>query len=175
MAANDDVPAPPRGVRPYDWALRQLRVRQAHRVTRGDGQVVIALIDIGYRHHPALDGHLWRNPRPQRGDVHGWDFVKDDATLEYTGHEEDSSAYFRGHHVFVAGEIAATAPGCPIMILTWSWRRPASLVEAIRYAVEHGAKILVSPHSYLTGDIRDGTALFYRGTNFSRASQVVEF
>ena len=48
----------PRGVKPYDWALRQLRVARAHETTRGDSAVVVAVIDLGYRHHPDLDGHL---------------------------------------------------------------------------------------------------------------------
>ncbi len=99
--------------------------------------------------------------------MHGWNFVNNDARLDYTGPQEDNHCYYRGHHVFVAGEIAAMAPACPVMILTWGWRRPDSLAEAIRYAVEHGARILVMPHGYLTGNLRDGTALFYRGTDFS--------
>jgi hypothetical protein len=93
--------------------------------------------------------------------------VDDDASLEYRGPQEDTSVYFRGHHVFVAGEIAATAPDCPIMILKANWQRPQSMSEAIRYAVEHGAKVLVLPHGYLTGGVRDGTAMFYRGTDFT--------
>jgi subtilisin family serine protease len=157
----------PTGTRPYDWALEQLRVRTAHQVTRGSRDVVVALVDLGYRHHPALNGHLWVNPRPAQGDVHGWDFADDDASPEYRGPDEEVSPYFRGHHTFVAGEIAAVAPGCPIMILRWSEERPRSLTNAMRYAVGHGAKILVIPHGYLTGEVRDGTALFYRGTDFS--------
>jgi hypothetical protein len=93
--------------------------------------------------------------------------VNDDATLAYTGPQEDTSSYYRGHHVFVAGEIAAVAPACPVMILTWGYQRPASLAAAIRYAVGHGAKVLVIPHGYLTGGLRDGTPLFYRGTDFA--------
>lgn len=161
------VPRPPKGVKPYDWALRQLRVPQAHKVARGAKDVVIALIDIGYRHHAALDGHLWRNPDPKRGDVHGWDFVGDDASLEYEGRNEESSKYYRGHHVFVAGEIAATAPECPVMIVRVGYGAPDSWAAGIRYAVGHGAKVLVIPHGYIAGEARDGVPLFYRGTDFS--------
>lgn len=66
----------------YDWARAQLRVPDAHIVTRGSREVVVAVIDLGYRHHPALDGHLWANRCPTRGDVHGWDFVDDDASSQ---------------------------------------------------------------------------------------------
>jgi hypothetical protein len=165
--AQSRQPAAPRGVQPYDWALKQLCIDRAHQVCRGSEDVPVAVIDLGYRHHPALDGRLWVNPRPTRGDIHGWDFADDDASLEYNGPEEDTSEYYRGHHVFVAGEVAAVAPGCPLMILRWSYANPASLARAIRYAVEHGARVLVIPHGYLTGGLADGVGLFYRGTDFT--------
>lgn len=167
MSVPYQLPRPPRGVTPYDWALRQLRVPRAHAITSGDEQTVIALIDIGYRHHRALDGHLWDNPQPAKGDLHGWDFVNNDDTLAYTGPGEDTNYYYRGHHVFVAGEIAAVAPQCKIMILVANWLRPESMSDAIRYAVDHGARVLAMPHGYLTGGMREGGALFYRGTDFT--------
>lgn len=166
-STRDVLPGLPRGVRPYDWALRQLRVTKAHRVTRGSKDVVVAVIDLGYRHHPDLDGHLWRNPNPTRGDVHGWDFMDDDATLDYTGPKEDTSDYYRGHHAFVAGEVAAVAPECPVMIVRVGYGRPDSWWQGIRYAADHGARVLVIPHGYITGEADTGTPLFYQGTDFS--------
>jgi len=165
--ARDRLPGLPRGVRPYDWALRQLRVPGAHRVTRGAKDVVVAVIDLGYRHHPDLDGHLWRNPDPTRGDVRGWDFVDDDATLEYTGPKEKTSEYYRGHHAFVAGEVAAVAPACPVMVVRVGYGRPDSWPQGIRYAVDCGARVLVIPHGYIAGEADTGTPLFYQGTDFS--------
>ena len=114
-------PGLPDGARPYDWPLEQLRVAQAHQLHRGAKEVVVAVIDLGYRHHPLLDGHLWENPNPARGDRHGWDFADDDASLEYAGPDADS-AYYRNHHVFVAGEVAAVAPGCLVMPLRVGYR-----------------------------------------------------
>ncbi|HJN14778.1 MAG TPA: S8 family serine peptidase, partial [Armatimonadota bacterium] len=151
----------PRGVKPYDWALRQLRVARAHETTRGDSAVVVAVIDLGYRHHPDLDGHLWVNPDPDASDRHGWDCADDDASLE-GGADSD---YARGHHVFVAGEVAAVAPECPIMIVRVGYGRPDSWAKGIRYAVDRGARVLVMPHGYLPG--RGDTPLFYQGTDFS--------
>lgn len=164
---NSPLPGLPRGIQPYDWALKQLRVAAAHRVTQGSKEVVVAVIDLGYRHHPDLDGHLWRNPRPEKGDLHGWDFFDDDATLEYTGPQEDSSKYYRGHHAFVAGEVAAVAPECPIMIVRVGYGRPDSWWRGIRYAVDHGARVLIIPHGYITGEAATGTPFFYQGTDFS--------
>ncbi|MFO0954820.1 MAG: S8 family serine peptidase [Isosphaeraceae bacterium] len=158
---------PPEGAAPYDWALAQLRVPEAHQTTSGSPGVVVALIDLGYRHHPALDGHLWTNPRPARGDVHGWDFMDDDASLEYTGANEDS-AYFRNHHVFVAGEIAAVAPKCPIMILRVGYQRNhGSWAKAVRYAADHGARVIVMPHGYIRRGPAGDVPLVYQGTDFS--------
>jgi len=157
----------PQGVKSYDWALRQLRVPQAHRIIRGSPQIIVAVIDLGYRHHPDLDGHLWKNPRPTRGDVHGWDCADDDASLEPVVGPHPDSTYFRGHHVFVAGEVAAVAPECPIMIVRVGYGKPDSWASGIRYAVAHGARVLIIPHDYLHGEKAFGFSLFYHGTDFA--------
>jgi len=159
----------PEGVRePYDWALDQMRVAEAHAITRGSPDVVVAVIDLGYRFHPDHEGHLWVNPRPTRGDVHGWDFAEEDATLEYEGERSDST-YQRGHHAFVVGEVAVTAPKCPIMVLRVGYEphHQKSWPRAIRYAVDHGAKVLIMPHGYITLDHTDGEPLFHKGTDFN--------
>ncbi|MDD5677269.1 MAG: S8 family serine peptidase [Kiritimatiellae bacterium] len=157
----------PKGIRPYDWALRQLHVEQAHAVTRGSKKIIVAIIDLGYRHHPDVDGHLWRNPHPCRGDLHGWDFADNDASLEYRGANAETSDYFRGHHVFIAGEVAAVAPKCPIMILRVGYARgqARSWVQAVRYAVDHGARVIVEPHGYIQGQAVFGGELFSQGTD----------
>ena len=161
------LPGLPGGVAPYDWGLEQLRVPQAHEVTRGSHDVVVAVIDLGYRHHPDMDGHLWCNPKPGAPDVHGWDFADDDASLEYSGAFMADTDYYRGHHVFVAGEVAAVAPECPVMIVRVGYSCPDSWWQGIRYAVDNGARVLVIPHGYLTGRAATGTAWFYQGTDFN--------
>ena len=151
----------------YGWPLHQLNVPKAHRLTRGSNRIVVAVIDLGYRFHPEHEGHLWVNPKPERGDIHGWDFVEDDETLEYNGPLEDSQ-YMRDHHAFVVGEVISVAPNCPIMALRVGYERQESWAEAINYAVEKGANILIIPHGVLTVDPEDGhTPLFYRGTDFT--------
>ena len=156
--------------RPYDWALRQLRIDSAHQVTRGDPGVVVAVIDLGYHHHPDLDGRLWRHPRPKRGEVHGWDFVEDDASLEGGPppvDTPDAVRYYRGHHVFVAGEVGAVAPHCPIMIVRVGYGAPRSWWRGIRYAVDNGARVLVMPHGYLTAERVGRASLFSQGVDFT--------
>ena len=155
----------PRGVRPYDWALRQMRVPAAHKVTRGSKDVIVAVIDLGYRFHPDHEGHLWSHP--QRADLHGWDFADDDASLDYTGlHAAD---YYRDHHTFIVGEVAAVAPACPIMVLRVGYGagEHESWARAVRYAADNGARVLVIPHGYIQGQAEYGEGLFYQGTDFA--------
>ncbi len=170
LGADGDLPA---GIQPYDWALQQLHIPQAHETTRGSSDIIVAVIDLGYRHHPRLDGHLWTNPDPERGDIHGWDFHDDDASLEYTGPGEDS-AYHRNHHVFVAGEVAAVAPECRIMVLRVGYRSHDSWHRAIRYAVDHGARVLVLPHGYIQRAEGSDVPLFYQGTDFAYPEEYPE-
>jgi subtilisin family serine protease len=150
---------------PYGWPLRQLRIPQAHKITRGRRQVVVAVIDIGYRFHPDHKGHLWRNPDPKRGDLHGWDCHDDDASLEYTLHDPDSP-YHRNHHAFVVGEVISCAPLCKVMVVRVGYGNPESWWKGVDYAVEHGAKILVMPHGFISHGTSSPIPLFYRGTDF---------
>lgn len=153
---------------PYGWPLRQLGIPRAHEITRGSPGVVVAVIDLGYNPHPHHEGHLWMNPRARRGDVHGWDCADDDASLEPTGPGADTP-YYRDHHCFIVGEVIACAPQCPVMIVRTSYRSPPeSWRRAIDYAVEHGARVLVMPHGFIShGATPDKPPLFYRGTDFS--------
>ena len=150
----------------YGWPLRQLRIPRAHKTTRGSPDVVVAVIDLGYRHHPDHDGHLWVNPSPGQGDIHGWDCHDDDASLEYNLEDPDST-YHKGHHAFVVGEVIACAPQCPVMVVRVGYGNPDSWARGIDYAVEHGAQILVIPHGFITHGLNSPVPLFYRGTDFS--------
>jgi subtilisin family serine protease len=165
-------PGLPEGTTPYDWALEQLQVPAAHARHRGRPEFVVAVIDLGYRHHPDLEGHLWINPNPTRRDAegrqdrHGWDFADNDGSLEYQGPQAESG-YYTNHHVFVAGEVAAVAPDCRLMILRVSYRNHDSWYQAVDYAVQHGAKVLVMPHGYIGRAPGSEVPLFYQGTDFT--------
>jgi len=170
MRSEKNLPGLPNGIEPYDWALKQLRTKAAHKITKGSKNLVVAVIDLGYTHHPCMEGHLWENPNKPE---HGWDCADDDASLE----NNDDSGYHNyknGHHVFVAGEVASMAPKCPIMIVRVGYMNPDSWWMGIRYAVDHGAKVLVMPHGYLTGNKSNGTALFYQGADFTFPSDNVQ-
>ena len=151
---------------PYGWPYRQLRIPEAHAVTRGSSDVIVAVIDLGYRTHRDHVDHLWKNPNPIRGDLHGWDCHDDDASLEYQGHNADTP-YNMNHHAFVVGEAIACAPECPIMIVRVGYEHANSWWKGIDYAVEHGARIIVLPHGFITHGTNAPIPLFYLGTDFS--------
>jgi len=160
------LPGLPRGIEPYDWALKQLRISRAHKITRGSKDVVVAVIDLGYRDHPDLRKHLWVNPDPKSPARHGWDCHDDDASLE-DNYYHPPTEYSMGHHAFVVGEVAACAPRCPIMAVRVGFGNRDSWWRGIEWAVEHGARILVMPHGIMTQTSETGPLTFERGLDFT--------
>ncbi|MFY9607752.1 MAG: S8 family serine peptidase [Blastocatellia bacterium] len=124
--------------------------------SRGAG-VIVALIDTGIdRNHPDIKDHLWTDPGEIADDnidndndglvddVYGWNFInatKD--TLELRGNTQTSVA---GHGTFIAGLIALIAPEAKIMpIRAFSPDGVSdafSVAQGIKYAVDHGARVL---------------------------------
>ena len=151
---------------PYGWPLRQLRIPQAHRVTRGSPDVIVAVIDLGYTYHPQHEGHLWVNPNPTCGDIHGWDAHDGDGTLEYNLRNPDTP-YNKGHHAFIVGEIIMCAPECKVMAVRVGYENKDCWWKGVDYAVDHGAKVLVMPHGFISHGLDSPYPLFYQGTDFS--------
>jgi subtilisin family serine protease len=119
------------------WALERIGVRKAWEVTRGSSEVTIAVIDTGIDPaHPDLAGKL----------VPGWNAIGQDT----------NTADDHGHGTAVAGVIGAATnnaigiagvcPECrlmPIKALDASGEGTyADVIEAIVYAVDHGARVL---------------------------------
>jgi RHS repeat-associated protein len=119
----------------------------AWRTTTGNMNTVVAVIDSGVDFsHPDLVNNQWTNLNPVNGDAHGWDFVND------TGVIRDE----HGHGTAVAGIIAAQGNNS-VGISGVMWRASlmslrvldntgtgdvAAAVEAIDYAVTHGARVI---------------------------------
>lgn len=116
--------------------------------TTGASSTIIAVIDSGIDFtHPDLINNQWTNSHPNlEGDLHGWDFVAD------SGEIKDE----QGHGTAVAGIIAAEGNNA-VGTTGVMWRAGlmslrvldntgtgdvGSAVEAIDYAVAHGAHVI---------------------------------
>ena len=155
------------------WGMNDIGVQEAWKVTMGDPNMIVAVIDTGvdYTHEDLLP-NMWRNTKeiPNNGidddhngyvdDIVGWDFVSNDnkpydlATdnpLDLLTGEANP-----GHGTHCAGNVAArngnnvgiagVAPHVKIMALRFISEKgsgtTAAAVQAIRYAVDNGAKVL---------------------------------
>ena len=141
------------------WALRNtgqnngqygsdVSAGSAWTTTTGSKSTVIALIDSGVDFtHPDLSHNRWINPAPSAsGDLHGWDFIEDSSEIK----DE------QGHGTAIAGIIAAEGNNS-LGVTGVMWRASlmslrvldnagvgdiASAVEAIDYAITHGAQVI---------------------------------
>jgi len=158
LISKDDVtPNDPRFNE--QWALRNtgqnggqvgsdLNAGAAWTTTIGSTATVIAVVDSGIDFtHPDLVNNQWTNPTPgANGDLHGWDYVKESAEIK----DE------QGHGTAVAGIIAAEGNNS-FGITGVMWRAGlmslrvldntgtgdiGNAVEAIDYAVAHGAQVI---------------------------------
>jgi len=119
------------------WGHAQINSVEAWDVSTGSSEVVVAVIDSGVDlNHPDLAGKL----------VPGYDFVDNDASPRDTN----------GHGTFVAGIAAAqTNNGLGVAGMSWGARimplrvlnsngsgTTADIIEAVNWAVAHGADII---------------------------------
>ncbi|HEX8561101.1 MAG TPA: S8 family serine peptidase [Pyrinomonadaceae bacterium] len=118
------------------WAQDKIRLKDAHKATKGAG-VIVAVLDTGVdRRHPALAGRL----------VGGRDFVDgDDDPSEVlpapcAGSSDRAKCGPYGHGTHVAGLVALTAPEARIMPLRVLDPQGVGdmwvLAEAVRYALD---------------------------------------
>lgn len=150
------------------WYLDAIHAREAWNVATGSRDVIIAVIDSGVDvSHPDLKNNLWTNPDevPMNGkdddgdgfidDVHGWNFVSDSSDVRpVEAHDGLHEAFIHG--TVVASLIAAQGND-DIGISGVSWRarimplvviapdgygRDEDIIDAIHYAVDHGADII---------------------------------
>ena len=125
-----------------------INVANAWERTTGGASTVIAVIDSGIDfNHADLAANQWTNPTPSAaGDIHGWDYID----------ERPQIMDEQGHGTAIAGIIAATgnnALGTTGVIWSASLMSlrvldnsgtgdVADAVEAIDYAVSHGAHVI---------------------------------
>lgn len=125
------------------WNLRQINADRAWAITRGSPDIIVGVIDTGVdAKHPELDGKV----------VEGRNFAdNNDRTTDVDGHGTFTAGVIAGRGV----EMLGVAPGVKIMPLR-VFGRGTSLVDpmndyvgiaratadAIRWGVDHGARIL---------------------------------
>ncbi|HEY1087711.1 MAG TPA: S8 family peptidase [Archangium sp.] len=152
------------------WNLRLINMEKAWEVTRGKG-VVVAVLDTGiaWENHddfaqvPDLGGQRFQE---------GWDFVNDDQ------HANDD----HGHGTHVAGTIAQATDNeegvagvafeatlMPVKVLDhFGGGTTADIADAIRWAADHGAKVI---NMSLGGGGR--SAVMEQAVEYARAKGVV--
>ena len=146
---------------PKQWAHEKVGSASAWDVSRGSGDVIVAVLDSGVDYtHEDLRANIWNNPDeiPGNGvdddgdgyvdDVHGWNFVDDSNDPQ----SDDKS----NHGTHVAGTIGAVgnngigisghAPLVKIMPLKFLGASgsgyKSDAIRGIDYAIRHGAKII---------------------------------
>ena len=145
-----------------------INVVPAWDITTGSRDVVVAIIDTGLDLvHPELSQNVWTNPGEIPGDgidndgdgfvddVHGWDWVN----------RQPVPIDVDGHGTIVAGIIGATGDnGAQIAGVNWrvsimplkvfdagGTAMTTHIIEAIRYAVDHGARIINASYGSIQG------------------------
>lgn len=142
----------------FDWHLNTINAPEAWAAGHSGEGVTVAVIDTGADlRHPELRGRLWTNDGEIAGngrdddgngfidDIHGWDFVQEDAT------PQDRN----GHGTHVASLIVAArdgvgstgaAYGSELMVLQGLGADGVGdtrdIARAVRYAVDEGADII---------------------------------
>jgi subtilisin family serine protease len=132
------------------WSLPLIDLGAAQSISTGNGTTV-AVVDTGVQtDHPGLASRL----------VPGYDF------LNHTPYVSDpAGGVDSGHGTFVAGLIAATAPGAfimPIRVLDPSGQGDeVDVAKGIYYAVDHGANIVnLSLGAYTDSSVVDSAVLY---------------
>ncbi len=154
------------------WGMNQLGVRDAWNRTKGNQDMIVAVIDTGvdYTHEDLID-NMWRNPReiPNNNidddrngyvdDIVGWDFVSNDnKPYDLTASMMDMllGGGNPGHGTHCAGNVAArgengkgiagVAPNVKIMALRFISEKgggtTADAIKSIKYAIDNGARVL---------------------------------
>ena len=144
----------------FEWHLKNTKTKKAWEISKGDKNIVVAIIDTGIdKHHPDLKDNLWVNQKEKNGltgydddqngfidDIHGWNFADNSSNIRD----------YHGHGTHVAGIIGGkgnvckpgVSPQVSLMILKYYSPKASgsvnlrNTVRSIHYAIQNGAHII---------------------------------
>ncbi len=152
----------------HEWYLRQIHMPEAWISSTGSASVIVAVLDTGIDIlHQDIKDNIWMNTKEIPGDgldndqdgyvddVHGWNFVTNRSDLQPLRKQGQSSKAM-SHGTAVASLIGGRGnDGIGMAGVAWNVRLMPlvildadgagtldGLMEAIRYAVSHGASII---------------------------------
>lgn len=146
------------------YGLSVTHTTDAWDLQKGNRTIVVADIDTGIDYnHEDLINNLWTNPTPTENDLHGYDFVNNDA-MPFDD---------EGHGTHTAGTIGATggngkgvsgvSQAVSIMALKFlggdGSGTTADAVRAIDYAIAHGARVMSNSWGGPASDLEDNRIL----------------
>ncbi len=153
---------------PRQWYLDSIGAREGWNTATGSRDVIVAVIDSGVDiTHPDLKDRIWTNPDETPGnkidddedgyvdDIHGWNFITDTPDVRPIASSQGIPEAWV-HGTVVASLIAAAGnDNIGISGVAWQARimplvalgpdgygSDPVIIEAIRYAVAHGADII---------------------------------
>ncbi|QMU64797.1 MAG: S8 family serine peptidase [Flavobacteriaceae bacterium] len=125
---------------PKLYGLQKIECEDAWNISKGDG-ITVAVIDTGVDYnHPDIKNNMW-----QKNGSYGYDFSSNNNDpMDYSGH----GTHVAGTIGAIANNnlgIAGVSPKVKIMavkIFPYRDDNPDSIVKALKYAADNGAKIL---------------------------------
>lgn len=149
------------------YAGADVNVGQAWSLCAGNSDVIVAVIDEAVQYnHPDLAANMWNNPRASEvrkgedgtkyvNDLHGWNFVKNTASLNWTNlgnsghgtHVAGTVAAVNNNGVGVCGVAGGSGNGDGVKIMScqifdgFSGGETDMIANAFKYAADNGACI----------------------------------
>ena len=162
------------------YAGADVNVSQAWSLCAGNSEVIVAVIDEAVQYnHPDLAANMWNNPRASEvrkgadgttyvNDLHGWNFVKNTATLNWTRlgnvghgtHVAGTVAAVNNNGVGVCGVAGGSGNGDGVKIMSCQifdgtgGGETSMIANAFKYAADNGACIAQCSFGVESGDYK---------------------
>lgn len=142
------------------WYFDTLNLDQAWKITKGNSNGLIALVDSGVNYKlPFLKQNIWLNPgeKPDNrkdndgngfnNDMVGWDFVQDDnKPLDVSAHGTWLASFMVATATPGSDHPQGICPKCELMPVRFiddeGYGDDEALIESIYYAIDNGAKVI---------------------------------